>query len=131
MQVIRLGDPLAQFEIYVPKGGTVAFRLDLYEPDGSPTVVTGPVEIRVEATNPLTGLPDPVSWPGSASTTYTIDDVEVTPETPGALATSSVTFNLTPEDTIGFAYGPRRASLRYTPLGSGSIFLGRAIVTFQ
>jgi hypothetical protein len=131
MQVIRLGDPLQQFEILVPRGGAVAFRLDLYEPDGSPTSLSGPVEIRVEATNPITGRPAPIPWAGSPSITWSINDVEVPRNTPGAVRTSSVTFSLSADQTVGFPYGPRRASVKYTPRGSGGIYLGRAVVTFQ
>lgn len=127
--MLRLGDPLNDVEVLLPRGGGVAFALDMMEPDGTPTILTGPVELVLDGGH---------TFAGSVSTVWTVNDstvlpdgTQVGPSTPGAALTSRVTFTLTGADTIAIGAGQRRAGIRYTPLNSGPLLIARGLAVVQ
>ncbi len=122
MQVLKLGEALPDMELLLPRGGGAAFALDLTEPDGTPTVVTGPVELVIDGGFVYGGVVE-VIW--------VVNDVQVVEGTPGAVRVSRVVFTLDGGDTIKLAYGPHRGGIRYTPSGSGPLILGKGLVTAQ
>lgn len=122
MQVLKLGENLPEMELLLPRGGGIAFALDMTEPDGTPTVVTGPVELVVDGGH---------VWGGVVEVIDVLNDVEVAPNTPGATQVSRVLFTLDGGDTIQLAYGPHRGGVRYTPAGSGPLIIAKGLVTAQ
>ena len=122
MQVLKLGDALPDMELLLPRGGGAAFALDMQEPDGSPTILTGPVELVVDGG---------YIWGGVVEVISVVDDVQVPDGTAGAMQVSRVIFTLDGGDTIQLASGPHRGGVRYTPSGSGPLIIARGLVVLQ
>ncbi len=134
MQVLRLGDALPDMELLLPRGGGAAFALDIQEPNGTPTALTGSVELIVDG-----GMPGQLlSWTGVQSVLYVLngddqlpDGTPVTASTPGAEEVTRVMFELDAEDTFTMGYGPHRCAIRYTPVGVGAVLLAKGGAVLQ
>lgn len=129
MQTLKLGDALPDMELLLPRGGGAAFALDMTEPDGTATILTGPVDLVLDGGFTFGGVVEMVYVFGDS----TVDSAgnPVTEATPGAVQVSRVIFTLTGGDTILMGYGPRRAGVRYTPAGAGPLIVARGLACLQ
>ena len=135
MQILKLGDALPDMEVLLPRGGASAFALDMQEPTGEPTLLTGSVELVVDGGVVPGAL---LSFPGVPSTTWVVNGQDFLPNgnpvlesTPGAEQVTRVMFELDAEDTFKLGYGPHRGAIRYTPEGIGSVLLAKGLVVLQ
>lgn len=134
MQTLKLGDALPDMELLLPRGGASAFALDMQEPNGQPTLLTGSVELIVDG-----GVSGQLlSFPGVESTIWVLNGDDQMPDgtpvlstTPGAQAVTRVLFELGAADTFTMGYGPHRAAIRYTPVGVGSVLLCKGLCVLQ
>jgi hypothetical protein len=134
VQVLKLGDALPDMELLLPRGGAAAFALDMQEPNGQPTALTGTVELVVDG-----GMVGQLlAFPGVATTVWVLNGEDTLPNgmavtalTPGAEAVTRVLFELDAADTFTMAYGPHRGAIRYTPIGVGTVLLCKGLVVLQ